>query len=139
MKRNKLLFIFAAMVMAISGFSQDYNEKLLVKYSGEEIQNLKAENPNEFEFLNYFVENGFRIIDMPDKPIDHKELIKIENESKQISSSDLVGFNPLEYKDCIYGSERQYFKAGNTGKLIIIPKASQLRNQIENMKRIEKQ
>jgi hypothetical protein len=138
MKRKNLFLLMMALFIAANVFSQDYNEKLLVKYSDEEIQNLKAENQNEFELLNYFVENGFRIIEMPDKPIDHKELIKIEDGSKEISSSDLAGFNPLEYENCIYGSERQYFKAGNTGKLVIIPKVSRLRNEIENIKRIEK-
>ncbi len=133
-----MIFVILAVIIAASGFSQSFNEKLLVKYSHDEIQQLKADNPNEFELLNYFVENGFRIIDMPDKPIDHKELIKIEDGSKEISSSDLAGFNPLEYENCIYGSERQYFKAGNTGKLVIIPKVSRLRNEIENIKRIEK-
>ncbi len=138
MKRKNLFLLMMALFIAANVFSQDYNEKLLVKYSDEEIQNLKAENQNEFELLNYFVENGFRIIEMPEKPIDHKELIKIEDGSKEISSSDLAGFNPLEYENCIYGSERQYFKAGNTGKLVIIPKVSRLRNEIENIKRIEK-
>ncbi|MGC9332365.1 MAG: hypothetical protein ACP5DZ_10900 [Bacteroidales bacterium] len=138
MKLKKLLFIVVALFFVSSAFSQDYSQKLLVKYSDEEIQNMKANNPNEFELLNYFVENGFHIIDMPDKPIDYKELVKIDDATKEITDSDLVGFNPLEYEACIYGSERQYFKAGNTGKLVIIPKASQLRNQIENIKRIEK-
>ncbi|MEA3448364.1 MAG: hypothetical protein U9Q98_07955 [Bacteroidota bacterium] len=138
MKLKKLLLIPVALFMVSSAFSQDYNQNLLVKYSDEEIQNLKADSPNEFELLNYFVENGFHIIDMPDKPIDHKELVKIDGATKEITPSDLVGFNPLEYEGCIYGSERQYFKAGNTGKLIIIPRTSQLRNQLENIKRIEK-
>lgn len=138
MNRKKMIIVLLTFFIGANVFSQDYNEKLLVKYAEDEIKTLKKENPQEYELLNYFVENGFRIIDMPDKPIEHKELIKIEDESKQITSSDLSGFNPLEYKDCIYGSERQYFKAGNTGKLIIIPKASRLRNEIENRKRIEK-
>lgn len=143
MKIKSILSITFCLLISASVLTQNYSEKLLVKYSHEEIENLKKENFFEYELLNYFVEKGYKIIDMPDKEIDYVDLKKIDSETGEvvpgyiISETDLIDFNPLRF-NCIYDeTQRMYYKAGNTGKLIIVPTVADLNNKIDNLNRIK--
>jgi hypothetical protein len=113
---------------------------LLVKYDTETLNNIKSKNANEFELLCMFVDNACYFVDMPDKKIDFVELKKINPktgliiENYIITEKDLVNFNPLEYNCTLQGSS-SYYKVGTTGKLLIVPSDSDLRNALENKNR----
>jgi hypothetical protein len=136
-----LLFVFSANIVV---FSQSYNSKLLVKYDSQTLAKMEQKNNAQFELLEYFVDNGFNFIDMPDKEIQYIELEKIDPATGEvddeyiITEADIKDFNPLEF-NCIYNDmQRSYYKVGNTGKLLIIPTSSDLCNAIENKKRTNK-
>ncbi|HKK69029.1 MAG TPA: hypothetical protein VJ946_12490 [Bacteroidales bacterium] len=142
MKTKKIGLALVVMLFTTLAFSQNYSPKLLVKYTESEVESLKQDNLQEFELINYFVTEGYNIIDMPDKPIDYVELKKIDPktgdimEGEFITDADLDNFNPLEYNCTPDAMKRGYYKAGNTGKLIIVPTRPALKNRIENKKRI---
>jgi hypothetical protein len=143
--KSKLLFsVLAAMLLTINAFSQNFNEKLLSRYSKAELMELKTGNPEQLELLDFFVSEGFHIINMPDKPIDYIELKKIDtntgiiNHDYMITDADLENFNPLEYNCMYHATEKRFYKAGNTGKLIVVPTSSSMVNRVENKQRINK-
>lgn len=143
MNIKKILILFAVVFVANSLIAQDYNEKLLVKYSDAELQEMRTADLQQYELLNFFVTEGFRIIDMPGKPIEYIELAKIDPVTKsvqydyQITMADLENFNPLEYNCMFDGQRTLYYKVGNTGKLIIVEDYFRMKNKIENKKRVE--
>lgn len=122
-------------------FSQEFNQNLLVKYDKQELESLKTNSKEYFELLNYYVTDGFYFIDMPDKPIDYKELKKIDSrtgevdETYVITERDMENFNPLEYNCEYHAFKNSYYKLGNTGKLLIIPSKSDFNIAIDNKKR----
>lgn len=142
MRTKKIGLALVIMLFTTFAFSQNYSQKLLVKYTESEIDNLQKQNQSEFDLINFFVTDGYNIVDMPDKPIDYVELKKIDPktgeiiEGEIITDTDLDNFNPLEYNCFPDARKRGYYKAGNTGKLIIVPTRPALKNRIENKKRI---
>jgi hypothetical protein len=144
MKTAKVFMILASIIMVGTVYSQNFNEKLLSRYSKAELMELKTGNPQQLELLDFFVSEGFHIINMPDKPIDYIELKKIDtntgiiNHDYMITDADLENFNPLEYNCMYHATEKRFYKAGNTGKLIVVPTSSSMVNRVENKQRINK-
>jgi hypothetical protein len=102
---------------------------------------MKQQNSNEFEVLEYFVDRGFYFVDMPDKPIDFEELVKINPTTGEtvydfdLSTIDFDNFNPLEFNCEFKATQKGYYKVGNTGKLLIVKHRIDIENKIENEKR----
>jgi len=140
---KRILLLIAAVLFVGSVFSQNYNEKLLVKYTDKELTQMQKENPKQFDVLNYFVTEGFNVVDMPDKPIEYMELAKVNPKTGQVDAdyqftmADLESFNPFEF-NCMFDSGKSmYYKVGNTGKLIIVESYFRLQNKAENKKRVK--
>ena len=145
MSKIKVLIVTVfAITISLSAIAQEYNAKLTVKYDIPTLNELKQNNCDQIEVLNHFVDGGCYFIDMPNKKIDYKELQKVDpktgeiNYDHVITVNDLIDFNPLEY-NCMYNDTKSnYYKAGNTGKLLIVPSESDFKIAIENKKIIEK-
>jgi len=127
---------------SVSLFSQNTNSKLLVKYTSETLTEMQLSNSSELDILEYFVDKGFYFVDMPDKPIEFEELVKINPETGEtvedfdMSTIDFNNFNPLEF-NCEYKANRKgYYRVGNTGKLLIVRHRIDIENKVENERRV---
>ncbi len=142
MKTKLLLPVMLLFVSFNFCLAQENNSKLLVKYSNDFLNKIKIENPKEYYKLNYFVEKGCYVQKMPDKPIETIDLKKVDPKTGyiipdyQITEADLENFNPLEYN--IYSSAQRntYYKAGNTGYIIIVQSVEDIDMAVENYMRI---
>lgn len=145
MSKIKVLIVAVfAISISLTAVAQEYNAKLTVKYDVTKLNDLKQNHPDQLEVLNYFVDGGCYFIDMPAKKVDYKELQKVDpktgeiNYDHVITTNDLVDFNPMEY-NCVYNDAiRNYYKVGDTGKLLVVPSESDFKIAIENKKIIEK-
>ncbi len=144
MKTIKIFLVLVFLTGATACFSQTVDSKLLVKYDSQTLAGIKAENQDGYDFLSYFVESACYIIDMPDKPIDFIELERIDPKTGELSPNqvitedDLDNFNPLEYNIKSELSVNSYYRAGDTGKIIVVPSHEGIQNAVENNKRISK-
>lgn len=143
MNCKRILLLITAVLFVGSVFSQNYNEKLLVKYTDEELSQMQKENSAQLDVLDYFVTEGFNIVDMPDKPIEYMELAKVNPKTGQVDSdyqitmADLESFNPMKF-NCMFDSGKSmYYKVGNTGKLIIVESYFRMQNKAKNKKRVK--
>ncbi len=141
MNKSKTLFVIMFVMAAnVFGFSQNHNSKLLSKYDDQVLSEMQTKNESQYEFLKYYVNNGYRFIDMPDKSIQYQELEKINPKTGEpiedyvITESDLIDFNPLEFSCQYSDNQRNYYKFGNTGKLLIIPTTSDIQLALDNSK-----
>ncbi|HBS85488.1 MAG: hypothetical protein A2W91_16910 [Bacteroidetes bacterium GWF2_38_335] len=131
-----ILLIFAA----ISVFSQNtgnIDTRLYAKYSSEYLEKLRAEHPEKLDYLNFCVHNQCYVVDMPGKPVPAIELTKTEDPGYQITASDLLNFNMLEYNIFSSVNDQKYYKAGNSGKMIIVRSEKMMRQLYDNSKRIK--
>ena len=125
MKFYKLLLIGAIFISTYS-FSQQVDSRLNAVYSPEEIIHLKQSSPDAISYFNFYVNNSYIITDfVADKPMDYEELHKINHRTKevltdQITTGDLVDFNPYLFSCTPDQNNRKYYKIGNTGKLLIM-------------------
>ncbi len=122
-------------------FSQ-HNEKLLVKYDVASLDQLKQNNPNEYNFLVYYVDKGTYFVEMPSKPINYIDLEKVNPLTGEINNNfsfndiDFDNFNPLEFNCECDMSHSTYYKVGDTGKLLIVLSRSKIENRVQNENRI---
>jgi len=137
MKTKTLLFTVFMGVTAVLFAQVKIDERLYAKYDKQYLEKISKENPQLLEKMNFFVEHAGYIIDMPDKPIEYKDLVRKSDNSKDISIDELKNFNVYLY-NCFPDVERTtYYKIGNTGKLLILRSTQELNRLYDNYKRIK--
>ena len=121
-----MLLLISAVLLTMYSYSQQADLRLSAVYSAEEISKLKQSAPDAINYFNFYVSNSYIITDfVADKPMDYKELHKIDPRTKEVLSddirtSDVIDFNPYLF-DCTPDMDkRTYYKMGDTGKLLIM-------------------
>ncbi|MBI4649374.1 MAG: hypothetical protein HY738_22935, partial [Bacteroidia bacterium] len=66
------------------------DSKLYVKYEQEYINNFLAKNPEIVDYLNFFVNHCYKIIDKQDKEISCTELQKIDAKTGQKTAHQIT-------------------------------------------------
>ncbi len=145
MKTKKSIFLITFILgFTLFSYSQEINQKLLVKFSTTELQEMKLNNPDNYNFMDYFVSDALYFVDMPPKDIEYKELIRINPQDGKMSSNqaiteaDLENFNPLEYNVEYDLTKTTYYLAGNTGKLLVVHAYNDLKSGSEYKIKISK-
>ena len=139
MKTLRFFSLFSLLVVfSMTAFSQQtIDNRLLAKYSQAELRKMQQDNPEQLDFLNYYVEHAGYIVDMPDKPIQYTDLVRLSDHSKSISLGELTNFNPYLYNCKNLQDKNSYYKVGNTGKLLIMVAMKNLQTQYNNYKRMK--
>jgi hypothetical protein len=123
---KKVLVILISIMFSASmlfGQGGEFDSRLLVKYSVEELNVIEKENPSEIRFLTYCLDNAFYIGDYPTEK-DGK--IKLDGE-KQISNINEI--NLYELKIEILEGKNQLFSVNGKSKLLIIYDSSFLKDK----------
>jgi len=123
---KKVLIILISIMFSVTmlfGQGIEYDSRLLVKYSVEELNVIEKENPSEIRFLTYCLDNAFYIGDYPTEK-DGK--IKLDGE-KQISNTNEI--NLYELKIEILEGRNQLFSVNGKSKLLIIYDSSFLKDK----------
>ncbi|MDD3686657.1 MAG: hypothetical protein PHE56_07815 [Bacteroidales bacterium] len=143
--KTKKFYVFITFMLGVTYcFAQNANDKLLVKYSDQAITDMKVQDPEGYNFLEYFVSEACYVIDMPEKRIDFTELQRIDpltgelSANQEITEEDLDNFNPLEYNIEYLTDQSRYYAAGNTGKIVVVPSYYTIKNAAENKERVSK-
>ncbi len=114
--KNALLII-AFITISISTLAQNNktDKRLLAKYTVEELKTIKAENPKEYKFINYCIENAFYIAEMPQEKVKANPSKFGEVSIKNISKIDFYQLN-IDLKENDY----QSFVIKGTKKILIV-------------------
>jgi hypothetical protein len=127
-----------SVVLSATAFSQQtIDSRLLAKYDQASLQKMQQDSPDQLDFLNYYVEHAGYLVDMPQKPIQYTDLVRLSDNSKAITSAELINFNPYLYNCKNLQDKNSYYKVGNTGKLLIMVAMKNLQNQYNNYKRMK--
>lgn len=114
--KNVLIICISVLYFNTMSYSQSntkYNPKLFTKFSKKELKTIAKEFPDSVLFLNYIAEKGYYITEFPQKPIPHQI---IEN----FTADKLDNFNIFEYDVRFLENKNNYYKLGDTGKLLVL-------------------
>ena len=109
------------------GQKTEFDSRLLVKYSVEELNKIEKENPSEIRFLTYCLNNAFYIGEFPTGKEGSKQLQKI-NGIKDLNKINFFSLE-IELKD-----QLQYFLLENEGKLLVVEAKNVLRHKFKSEK-----
>ncbi|MBU0764457.1 MAG: hypothetical protein KJ607_06460 [Bacteroidetes bacterium] len=135
---KKIMIAMAFVCCALIASGQEAPDaKLYVRYNQAYINNLLNNNPEIVVYLNFFVNNSWRIIDKPDKEIDCSKLSKINPETGEIledpiTSEDLEDFNIYRYNYRMDPDKRTYYTLGDTDKILIVLSDNELSKLYKN-------
>lgn len=115
-----LCFLFVGILNAQTHFDQ----RLLVKYSQDELERINASNPNYIDYLSYYLDYSYTIGLINELPqgISLNLLYEIDYNTKTVSTvlfkdDEISNFNIFKYYFNIQ-KETMYFQLGNTGKYL---------------------
>ena len=127
---KKVLVILISIMFSGSmlfGQNTEFDSRLLVKYSIEELNKMEVESPDELAFLNYCLDNAFYISEFPKGKEGSKQLQKI-NGIKDLNKINFFSLE-IELKD-----QLQYFLLENEGKLLVVEAKNVLRHKFKSEK-----
>jgi hypothetical protein len=94
--------------------------RLTAVYSQEFLDNLLAENPDQLRYLNWYLDNSYRIIQPGiEKCSFMQPLVSLDPLTKtvgtEVSSIDEESFNVFMYSVELQYDKKAYYRIGNTG------------------------
>ncbi len=120
----KRIVIFCLLLTLFSGvFAQksiNADTRLTAVYSQEFLDNLLAENPDQLRYLNWYLDNSYRIIQPGiEKCSFMQPLVSLDPLTKtvgtEVSSIDEESFNVFMYSVELQYDKKAYYRIGNTG------------------------
>lgn len=135
----KLLLIAFSFGFFTVSYSQEPGDtvgayaKLSIKYDAAYLKTLKEKTPAVFDYIYYFVNHSYEIIDYPVGKV-YPEINKINPKSRVIISEpitpeDLNNFNIHNFDYSVKYDTRNFYKLGNTGKCLIMYSSSEIARQ----------
>ncbi len=126
MKRMLIIFTFVASTFPVIAQPNKIDARLQVKYSIEELNTLKEQNPKELKFLTYCIDNAFIIGDLPEEKVKANPTLYKEIIIKTIPVS-----NFFDLKIDILEDKSQYFIIKGTKKLLIVKSKTHILRELK--------
>ncbi|MBI2258471.1 MAG: hypothetical protein HYU67_06185 [Flavobacteriia bacterium] len=112
----KKLLLFSMLILSTLLFSQEIDQRLLVKYNSSEIKKIQKDNPNEYLFLINALNKGIFIGDIPQEK--SKSIVFDGEITVDLTQTHTFLTLGLEIKD-----KYQYYKIKGTNKMLgVLPR-----------------
>ena len=125
---KKILIVLISLMYSGSMlFAQntEFDSRLLVKYSIEELKKMEVESPDELAFLNYCLDNAFYIGDYPK---EKEGKINLDG-AKQVENINEINLFELDIE--ILDGRNQLFSINDNSKLLVVYDTKFLRDKFE--------
>lgn len=116
-----LFIVFASNLL----FSQtgNYDTRLLSKFSDKELQELKKNNADSYNYWNFMVANAYSVMDLPSGKSNDKEI------KGSVKITDMAKVNILELRLMPISNQYQYYKIEGTTKMLMILPEEQVKSK----------
>ena len=114
---KKLLVVLISIIFSGSmlfGQNTDFDSRLLVKYSVEELNNIEKKNPSEIRFLLHCIESAQYITPFPEGKEDAVEIIG------EMEVRDINNINFFELNVELIQDNYQYYTIKGSDMLLVI-------------------
>lgn len=115
MKKAITVILLFVCTISIQAQSNNIDKKLLKKYSKKELSALKANNPTEYEFAKYCVDNAFYIGET-----SKEKVATSPDEYGKIKIKDLIDINFFELNIDLKQRDYQIFVIKGTSKILVV-------------------
>jgi len=125
----KRIFLILSLIATVSSTlmgqgAPDADTRLYARYTTEYIDNLKLNNPQQLEYLNWYLDNSYEIVFASLEKCQQMPFLKSFNpETKEVvdnvSEIDEGNFNVLLYDYERKFDKKTYYRIGNTGYAIV--------------------
>ncbi|TXB64313.1 hypothetical protein FRY74_11005 [Vicingus serpentipes] len=117
MNMMKSFLILGFFIFSSTAFSQsnDSDKDLLLKYSQEEIDNIKVQDFEEYEYLKYCAKNAFYL-----NPIPMEKMSEGQTRIGSITIKDASNINFFELNLEIIQDDYQYFAIEGTDQMLVV-------------------
>ncbi len=132
LRMKKVIIVLISIICSGSmlfGQNTAFDSRLLVRYSVEELNEIKKENPSEIKFLTYCLDNAFYIGDYPKEKEGKINLDGV----KQVENINEI--NLYELKIEILDGRNQLFSINNNSKLLVVYDTKFLRQKFQKSRR----
>ena len=109
-----LMIVCLFLSTMISAQNVEFDQRLLEKFSQEELIDLKENSPDRYNTISYCLDHGYYFVDVPEKK-NIKERI-----SGEITINDINNFNFLLLDISFLENDYQYFKVKDLDKLLVV-------------------
>ena len=121
MKHTLFILLFSVITLSLSAQKSTIDERLLTKYSQQELNVLQTENPEELKYITYCIENAFYWGEVPQEKVkfypDMFKEITLENTSTK-------NFYELDVK--VLDDHSQYFIVNGSNRLLVVKSKAEL-------------
>jgi hypothetical protein len=136
MKQFLLLLLFVAICYSTL-VAQTVDPRLYSVFSEEYLEDITVNNPNELKYLNWYLDNSYRIIEVgAEKCSSMQPLLSYDPITKtigeEVSSFDEENFNVYMYNVEIQYAKNTYYRIGNTGFAIEFESLKKLTEKYNN-------
>jgi hypothetical protein len=119
-----LLVLALILIASLTVFGQFVDPRLQVKYSENEIQSISYNHPNELNYLNWYLDNSFVIIDMSVEKCEYLPYLKHYDPSTKTVGENVSEISEENFNVLLFSYERKYdksstYRIGNSGKAIV--------------------
>lgn len=117
---RSILILSLFVLYSTLGWSQELSSAVKSAMKPTEIKGLSSD---EVLWLNFLVENMAVIQVAPEKStglVDFSTISRKDGNANDVTTIDAATFNPLQYNLEILPSANQYFRLGDTGKVLMV-------------------
>lgn len=131
LKMKKFLIVLISIICSCSMFfgqNTEFDSRLLMKYSVEELKKMEKENPSEVQFQTYCLDNAFYIGDYPK---EKEGKINLDGVKQVININEI---NLYELGIEILEGRNQLFSVNDNSKLLVVYDTKFLRDKFQKSK-----
>jgi hypothetical protein len=137
---KKLILILLSAIASLSLFSQSTataDSRLSVLYSAEYLNELSASNPQELQYLNWYLDNSYTIVEMGTEKCATLPYLKLFDPATKTIGENAENIDVENFNILLYSFERQYdkksyYRIGDTGYAIILESYKNLAENFNN-------
>ena len=143
---KSLAIELALSIFTLSSFtniSDTPDSRLFDVYSTEFLNNLSNNQPGAISFLNFQLDNSYRVMDFAEKAngldypnlssVQYKEKLKTESKNSDcLSDFNSNSLNVLKYQFNIQVDKRTYYRVDGTNNFLVFYSSKELRKKFNN-------
>lgn len=121
MKKCLFLIAFVLFIFSVNAQSGSFDQRLLSKFSKEELNEMQVKNPIAYAYWNFYAANAYQIIDMPDEKANAHEIKGV------VKIKDPVTVNIFDLNYIPLTNDYQYYRIEGGKKLLVILSEEQVK------------
>ena len=114
MRKNLPVLIFLAFLTFSFVGKKAWDDRLLSKYSEQELMEMEKNNPEQLNYLNKVARYGWNIMDLPEEKANAHEI------RGTVTIKDMKKVNLFELGFMPEPKNYQYYKINNTKKMLVV-------------------